>query len=212
MTLRWPVAIAVIALVGSGFLSTTLTAKAQETSPKAESAAPGESEPHHFKPSPEDRAAFLAARMAALHAGLALTPDQQKLWPPVEQALRDFSKLVRAQREKMREGQHPLDPVARLRLRSANMIARGDALKKIADALEPLYAKLSDAQKHRLPILLRAIHHSFMRHHFMMGEWRRGMMGHGMMDHGMMGHGMMDHGMMGGDENDDGGAQEQDKD
>src|ERR1700757_2705405 len=42
---------------------------------------------------PEDRAAFVDARIAAVKAGLKLTPDQDKLWPPVETAVRDFAKL-----------------------------------------------------------------------------------------------------------------------
>src|ERR1700760_439537 len=47
----------------------------------------------HMRLSPEDRAAFTDARIAAVHAGLKLTPDQEKLWPPVEAAVRDFAKL-----------------------------------------------------------------------------------------------------------------------
>ncbi len=43
--------------------------------------------------SPEDRAAFTDARIAAVHAGLKLNADQEKLWPPVETAVRDFAKL-----------------------------------------------------------------------------------------------------------------------
>src|SRR5215468_4850078 len=39
----------------------------------------------------EDRAAFLNARIAALHAGLQLTPEQEKAWPAVEQAYRDLA-------------------------------------------------------------------------------------------------------------------------
>src|SRR5215212_2573183 len=35
--------------------------------------------------SPEDIEAFTDARIAALHAGLRLSPDQQQMWPPVEQ-------------------------------------------------------------------------------------------------------------------------------
>src|SRR5215470_18007584 len=42
---------------------------------------------------PEDRAAFLNARVAALHAGLQLTPEQEKAWPAVEQAYRDLAAL-----------------------------------------------------------------------------------------------------------------------
>ena len=47
----------------------------------------------HFRMSSEDRAAFADARIAAVKAGLKLTPDQEKLWPPVEAAVRDFAKL-----------------------------------------------------------------------------------------------------------------------
>ena len=42
--------------------------------------------------SPEDRAAFLDARIAALKAGLELNADQEKNWPPLELAMRDLAK------------------------------------------------------------------------------------------------------------------------
>src|ERR1700748_2463440 len=47
----------------------------------------------HMRINPEDRAAFADARIAAVHAGLKLTPDQEKLWPPLEAAVRDLVKL-----------------------------------------------------------------------------------------------------------------------
>src|SRR6201984_1684064 len=47
----------------------------------------------HARMSPEDRAALVDARIAAIHAGLKLTPDQEKLWPPIESAVRDFAKM-----------------------------------------------------------------------------------------------------------------------
>ena len=47
----------------------------------------------HTRMSAEDRAAFADARIAAVKAGLKLTPDQDKLWPPLESAVRDFAKL-----------------------------------------------------------------------------------------------------------------------
>jgi len=37
--------------------------------------------------------AFANARLAALHAGLGLTPDQEKNWPAFEQASREMAKL-----------------------------------------------------------------------------------------------------------------------
>jgi hypothetical protein len=42
----------------------------------------------HMHMNPEDRAAFADARIAAVHAGLKLNADQEKLWPPVEAAVR----------------------------------------------------------------------------------------------------------------------------
>src|SRR6201982_1732329 len=47
----------------------------------------------HVRMNREDRAALVDARIAAVHAGLKLNADQEKLWPPVEAAVRDFAKL-----------------------------------------------------------------------------------------------------------------------
>jgi LTXXQ motif family protein len=114
----------------------------------------------HMRMSPEDRAAFVDARIAAVHAGLKLTADQEKLWPPVEGAVRDFAKLridranarMKAQDDAQTQ-QKPDDPVTRLRERADNMAASATALKKIADAADPLYKTLDDGQKRRLEIL-----------------------------------------------------------
>ena len=108
---------------------------------------------------PQDRAAFTDARIAAVHAGLKLTPDQEKLWPPVEAAVRDFAKLridranARMNAERDSDQQKPDDPVARLRERAENMTASAAAMKKLADAADPLYKTLDDGQKRRLAIL-----------------------------------------------------------
>jgi LTXXQ motif family protein len=117
----------------------------------------------HMRMSPEDRAAFTDARIAAVRAGLKLTPDQDKLWPPVEAAVRDFAKLrmdranarMAARQDDAKSGQRPDedDPVARLRERADNMAASASAMKKIADAADPLYKTLDDGQKRRLAIL-----------------------------------------------------------
>jgi hypothetical protein len=56
----------------------------------------------HHRLSPEDRAAFVDARIAALKAGLELTPDQAKNWPDFEKSLRDMAQ-VRAERIAARE-------------------------------------------------------------------------------------------------------------
>jgi zinc resistance-associated protein len=122
--------------------------------------------------SPEDRQAFLDARIAAIHAGLKLTPDQEKLWPAAESAVRDAMTAMRAAREKMRAsgGEKP-DPIAHMRRMAEMSMMRAQNLTKVADAAQPLYASLSDDQKWRLHVLLRAVH-------------MRGMHGMGMMRHG----------------------------
>ena len=116
---------------------------------------------HHERMSSEDRAAFTDARIAAVKAGLKLNADQEKLWPPVEAAVRDFAKLridranarMNAQRDDSKDSQKPDDPVARLRDRAETMATTAAAMKKIADAADPLYKTLDDGQKRRLAML-----------------------------------------------------------
>lgn len=117
--------------------------------------------PRHWRPSAEDISAFIDARVAALKAGLELTPDQQKNWPAFEQAYRDLAKL-RADRMKARHEQRGdrvdnINPIERLQKRADALNARGAALKRLADAAGPLYQSLDDAQKHRFLVLSRAM-------------------------------------------------------
>ncbi len=113
----------------------------------------------HMRMNPEDRAAFADARIAAVHAGLKLSADQEKLWPPVEAAVKEFAKLridranARMNAPKDDASQKPDDPVARLRERADNMATSAAAMKKIADAADPLYKTLDDGQKRRLAVL-----------------------------------------------------------
>ena len=129
----------------------------------------------HMRMNPEDRAAFADARIAAVHAGLKLTADQEKLWPPVEAAVREFSKL-RIDRANARmdapqgdAAQKPDDPVARLRERADRMANSAAAMKKIADAADPLYKTLDDGQKRRLAVLTGMDRRFGGRHE---GGWR----------------------------------------
>ena len=139
---------------------------------------------HRHYLSPEDRAAFVDARIAALKAGLELTPDQAKNWPAFEQALRDMAKL-RAERIAAREAreqnpsQTPIAPFDRLSQRADKMAKASAALKRIAETGQPLYMSLSDAQKERFQKLARMLrpHHHHMHARF---EERRGWRdGHG---------------------------------
>jgi hypothetical protein len=148
----------------------------------------------------DDHEAMLDAKLAGLRAGLRLTSDQEKFWPPFETAIRDAAKLhmdqmksmmdrMRKMHETMMQGEpdETVSPIDRLEAMGQGMSARGAAIEKVAEAGKPLYASLDDSQKRRFVMLGRAL--------FMMGH------GHAAaaMMHGMMGHGAMGHeGMMGG--------------
>ena len=120
--------------------------------------------------SPEDRAAFFDARVAAIHAGLRLTADQEKLWPALESAARDAMKTMMDERQKFRAAGPVTSPIDRLQRRAELLTLRGQSMQKIADAARPFYASLSDEQKNRLPILMHAGHHGWRER---VGMWMR---------------------------------------
>jgi zinc resistance-associated protein len=125
---------------------------------------------HRF--SAEDVAAFADARIAALKAGLELTPDQAKNWPPFEAALRNLVQL-RIDRIKARQAAQPQDqasPFDRLARRADAMSKRSAALKQIAEAGAPLYQSLNDDQKARFTVLA----HMLRPHPRWGGNWREG--------------------------------------
>ena len=121
----------------------------------------------HWRPSEQDVNAFTDARIATIKAGLKLTPDQEKNWPGVEQAIRDLAKERYERRTERRGEQRPADPIERLRQRADAMTKTAADLKRLADAAGPLYQSLNEDQKHRLFFLVRS-----MRGHHMAMHWR----------------------------------------
>jgi len=108
-----------------------------------------------WRPSAEDISAFGDARIAALHAGLKLTAEQEKNWPAVESALRELGKQRSERYAARASGDRPRDPIERLNMRADAMGQRAAALKKLADAAGPLYKSLDDSQKRRFVMLAR---------------------------------------------------------
>ena len=113
-----------------------------------------------WQPTTEDMRAFQAARLAALRAGLTLTAEQERHWPAFEQAMRELQQLrlnrITAIREARRDGRQPVtDPAERMRQRATRLSESGAVLKRLADATDPLYRSLDDAQKRRFAILTR---------------------------------------------------------
>jgi hypothetical protein len=108
-----------------------------------------------WRPSAQDITAFGDARIAALKAGLALNADQEKLWPPVESAMRDLAKQRAGRVAARDQAAKPTNPIERLDRSADAMQTRGAALKKLAEAAGPLYTSLDDAQKRRFMVLAR---------------------------------------------------------
>ncbi len=161
--------IIVAGLTALALLSPSLSF-AQETP-----ASQGAPDREHWRPSAEDLKAFTDARIAGLKAGLQLTPDQEKKWPAVEQAIRDMAKARQERMAQWREGakeEKGEDAISRIRARADAMTQRAADLRKLADAAEPLYQSLNDDQKHRLRFLV----HMAMGQHG--GGWGHGGWGH----------------------------------
>ena len=157
-------ATALVALAGSSF------AYAQYGS--GGDRAPGDNGPRavqRHRLSAADVSAFADARIAALKAGLELSADQSKNWPPFEQAVRDLVQLriqrIQAWQAAGDQQQQPMTPFDRLSRRADNMAKTSAALKKIADAGAPLYQSLNDDQKSRFGVLARMLrpHHHMQR-------------------------------------------------
>lgn len=108
-----------------------------------------------WKPSAADISAFGDARIAAVHAGLKLTAEQEKNWSAVESALRDLAKQRSERYAARASANRPADAIERMALRAEVMTQRGAALKKLADAAVPLYKSLDEGQKNRFTMLAR---------------------------------------------------------
>ena len=109
-----------------------------------------------------DVATLADSRVNIVKATLQLTPDQEKLWPAIEDAIRTRAKDRQAriaaveQRAAELRGKSPVEvlrdrnPVEFLQRRSTALAQRSADLKKLADAWQPLYQTLSPDQKKRM--------------------------------------------------------------
>ena len=81
-----------------------------------------------WQPTAEDISAFTDARIAALKAGLKLTPPQESSWPAFEQAYRSLAKVradqMRAFREQRQSNQAGTEYLSRLQRRADGGLSR----------------------------------------------------------------------------------------
>jgi hypothetical protein len=119
---------------------------------------------------PETRSRLENGRLAMVKAALQLTPDQEKLWSPVESEVRAAFKVRedrRAEWQKKREerkaenatpGERKRPDLAqRFDKMSKNMSERADRMKAFSSAFSPFYASLSDEQKDVLRPLMKQL-------------------------------------------------------
>lgn len=96
-------------------------------------------------------------RVGVIKAALQLTPDQEKLWPAVEEAIRARAETryrrLAALGERMDQSRD-IDPVQLYRQRADVLTERAAGLRKLADAWQPLYQSLTPDQKTRLRLVI----------------------------------------------------------
>jgi LTXXQ motif family protein len=110
------------------------------------------------QPSAADMNSLTEMRVGVVKAALQMTPDQEKYWPAVEDAIRARAKNRQARLERLVELQEKgavetlreRNPVELMQRRADMLVQRGADLKKLADAWEPLYKTLSTDQKRRM--------------------------------------------------------------
>lgn len=116
----------------------------------------------HAGSSTADSNMLTDVRVHVVKAALQLTPEQEKYWPAVEQAIRQRAKERQERVAKLRERVEQLrdagpaalvnnrNPVDFLNRRADALAQRSASLKKLADAWEPLYRTLDPDQKRRM--------------------------------------------------------------
>lgn len=131
--------------------------------------------------SPETKQRLDEGKLAMAKTALKLTPDQEKLWTPVEEQVRSAFKdreAKRAEMDKKREERRAErearkaeggdkgadgpradskrgDLAERFETMSVEMSKRADRMKAFSGAFKPFYASLSDEQKDVLRPLIR---------------------------------------------------------
>jgi hypothetical protein len=180
-------------LAGASLLALAgASAMAQTTTPTPSPAPAPQQQTEQRRPglTRAEMDALTEARIAGIQAGLKLNADQQRLWTPVEQALRtmatDRAERVEQFRQRRQAAQGAQQPAPDLAQRIDNQAQRATQsaqhLTALSNAFKPFWASLDENQKRVLPVLMRQGRgfgpRMAMRHHE--GMMRRG----GMMERG----------------------------
>jgi zinc resistance-associated protein len=182
--------VAATALVGVAIAQTPPTASGAPAGSPTERQGRG---PRMDAMSRDDMQAMVDARLAGAKAALKLTPEQERLWSPVDQAARTMAtermnraEQHRAMREQRRQGNNAQRPdfMAQMERMTEFSSKNAENLKAATAAMKPLWATLDDRQKRILPRLLRPAGKEARgggEHH---GRWSYGGSAHGHMGQG----------------------------
>jgi hypothetical protein len=152
-----------IKLVMVGTTALLLTASSIANAQNAQTSPPPTTTPERLNAA--DRNTLTEMRIDLVKAALQLTPDQEKLWPPVESAIRARAEdrkgrvakiqetVGRRADESRVENFRNRDPIAFLQRRSEALAQRSADLDKLAEAWQPLYKTLSPEQRQRMAAL-----------------------------------------------------------
>jgi LTXXQ motif family protein len=147
------------------FLTASSIANAQSQQPSQTSSSTPE------RLSASDQKTLTDLRIDLVKAALQLTPEQEKLWPPVESAIRARAEDRKARIAKIQETvgrradesrvelMRNRDPIAFLQRRSEALAQRSADLDKLAEAWQPLYKTLSPEQRQRMGALALFVLH-----------------------------------------------------
>jgi hypothetical protein len=118
----------------------------------------------------DHRLAELDGRLSEIGGNLRLAPDQQKLWPAVEDAVRGVVRQrleakaalrdrVAALRDARASGQGraPRNVPEELRMRAQAAAAETEAMRRLAQATAPLFDSLDDRQRRRFGQIIPAM-------------------------------------------------------
>ena len=135
----------------------------------------------------EDADSLTDVRINVVKSALQLTPDQEKFWPPIEDAIRNRAKNRQARianaaaRVNELRDRSPVellrdrDPINFMHRRADALAQRSADLKKLADAWQPLYATLSQDQRRRMAFVtvfvLREVRSGIEQRLLMSEDW-----------------------------------------
>jgi hypothetical protein len=94
-------------------------------------------------------------RINSLHARLQITADQESLWQPVAQVMRDNASTMDSLRQSRTANANSMSAIDDLHSYGEVVDAHADGIKKLTAAFEALYNSMSNTQKHNADLIFR---------------------------------------------------------